>query len=89
MERVNQTPETASGVPMGALKGFLELIQKVKGAAPAANGAAHGQLGAELAYKLAQAASQAKDPQLLKDSIGSLLDALQGIETALSVEKDK
>lgn len=89
METVHQTSEAASGVPVGALKGFLELIQKAKAAAPAANGAAHGQLGPELAYKLAQAASQAKDPQLLKHSIGSLLDALAGIETALSGEKDK
>src|SRR5579872_7192839 len=43
-----------------------------------------GQVLAELAYKLTQVAGQCSDPILLKDSICSLLDALDGLRRSIS-----
>jgi len=70
--------------PMEGIKGFLKLLQGAKTAVPAAQPSAPPEIAAELAYKLAQASARAKDRQMLKDSICVLLDALDGINTALS-----
>lgn len=73
-----------AGQPAEGLKNFLKLLQ---GASAARSGATAGQpvhIGPELTYKLAQASVQASDLELLKDSIVSLLDAMEGINKALA-----
>ena len=65
------------------LKGLLSLISNAKNAAGAPQAAQPGQIGAELAYKLAQAVDSTPDPESLKTHLVALVDALAGIKAAL------
>jgi len=70
------------------VKGLLKLLQGAKSAEPAAPPTVQDNTVAELAYKLAQASAMASDPGLLQSSILGLLDALEGLNTALG-SKDR
>jgi len=65
------------------IKTLMNLIQGAKEKAAAAPAAQQDGICAELAYKLAQASAKATDRELLRESILSLLNALDGLNTAL------
>lgn len=87
MTNINSALKFPAGQPGEALGGLLKLLQDAKSQAGASPAAQPGQIVAEVTYKLAQASARAKDRELLKDSLVSLLDALEGINTALSEDK--
>ena len=76
-------PELAGG----GLKSLLDLLKAGTPSPSAPLPVSGDQIAAELAYKLAQACARAKDMQMLKDSILSLLDGLEGLNKALSDSK--
>lgn len=77
-----------AGQPGESLKNVLKLLQGMSAAAPGPAAGQPVQIGAELAYKLAQASAQASDPELLKDSVVSLLDALEGINKSFAKKEE-
>jgi hypothetical protein len=87
MERLNSAAQTPGTQPLEGFKGILDFIQKLKAQAPIAAATSNEQLGPELAYKIAQAVARASDLDLLRDSITSLVNALDGINIALSRAK--
>jgi hypothetical protein len=66
---------------------FMKLMQGLKSVSGAGSPATTPEIGPELAYKLAQAVARTSDLALLRDSITSLVDALDGINIALSRQK--
>jgi len=87
METSQKTLQMPTAQPAEALKSFLGLLGAAKQAAASGPAGGNGQICAELAYKLAQASGQSSDPNLLKNSICDLLDALDGLRRALSNHK--
>ena len=73
-----------SGQAGEGLKGLISLLSNAKSAAGAPQAAQPGQIGAELAYKLAQAVDSTSDSESLKTHLVALVDALAGIKGALS-----
>lgn len=79
-----ETLKFPGGNPLEALRSLQALLKGASSSAAATGDVRPDQIGPELAYKLAQASARAVDRELLATSIVGLLDALAGIEKALS-----
>jgi hypothetical protein len=84
MAAPNPVSTTAPANPSDGIRSFLKLIESARQSTSTGQVQGTGQVLAELAYKLTQVAGQCSDPILLKDSICSLLDALDGLRRSIS-----
>lgn len=84
MAAPNPVSTTAPANPSDGIRSFLKLIESARQSTSTGQVQGTGQVLAELAYKLTQVAGQCSDHILLKDSICSLLDALDGLRRSIS-----
>jgi hypothetical protein len=84
MSAPNPVSTTTSVNPSDGIKSFLKLIESARQTAPSGQAPGGNQILAELTYKLTQVSGQCTDTMLLKDSICSLLDALDGLRRSMS-----
>ena len=87
MENPFAALKSNSGQAGEGLKSLLSMLSAGKALTPGTQPVPQEQLGAELAYKLAQASAKAKDRERLRIGVVALLDALQQVNLALSGEE--